>query len=139
MTDRDVARLKGVHPKLVEKLVRVYEAMDKLGKPMFVIEGLRTDERQRALYALGRTSPGQIVTYKDGVVHKSRHQPGEDGLGRAVDSAFIPNGIRDPFSPRWPWEEYGRLLEAEGLLWGGRWKMADLPHAELPLPLALEV
>ena len=37
-------------------------------------EGFRTVARQKELYAQGRTKPGEIVTYKDGVVHPSDHQ-----------------------------------------------------------------
>lgn len=45
--------------------------------------GLRTTEEQQKLYAQGRTKPGYIVTYKDGVKNKSKHQS-----GNAVDVVF---------------------------------------------------
>jgi peptidoglycan L-alanyl-D-glutamate endopeptidase CwlK len=142
MSPRDIERLQGCHPTLVEKLTLIYDEMDKLGYPLFVVEGFRTDSRQAYLYGLGRTQPGQIVTYKDGVNHRSNHQPHSDGFGYAVDSAFVPNSQRkDPFSRAWPWETFGVKCEAHGLIWGGRWKMVDLPHVELPVssPLPLSV
>lgn len=132
MTPRDRERLKGLHPALVDKITRVFDEMEAAGCIVFVVEGVRSDVRQRDLYALGRTKPGQVVTYKDGVKFKSRHQPQNDGWGYAVDVAFVPDTQRtDPFSREWPWEELGLKAEAHGLLWGGRWKMADLPHLEL--------
>ncbi len=96
---------------------------------MFVVEGVRTVDRQQALYAQGRTLPGAIVTYKDGLIHRSNHQPHADGLGYAVDCAFVS---ARPFAQGHPWERYGLALESKGLRWGGRWAMQDLPHAELP-------
>ena len=42
MTDRDRQTLAGVHPQLVEKLTHVLAAMDALGFPMMVTDGLRT-------------------------------------------------------------------------------------------------
>lgn len=128
MTTRDEQRLVGVHPQLVAALRVVFDQLDAEDAPLFVVEGLRTDARQAELYAQGRTTPGPIVTYKDGVTHKSNHQPKADGLGYAVDVAFIGP---QPFDPRWPWETYGEALEAQGIAWGGRFKMVDKPHAEL--------
>ena len=96
--------------------------------PMFVVQGVRTDAEQTALYAQGRTEPGPVVTYKDGIKNRSNHQVHADGLGYAVDCAFIG---AQPFDARGPWEIYGERLEALGIVWGGRWKMADKPHAEL--------
>jgi peptidoglycan L-alanyl-D-glutamate endopeptidase CwlK len=130
MTDRDYARLAGIHPALVEAIVDVLQDMSEWGHPMFVVEGVRTQARQVALYAQGRTTKGPIVTYKDGVHHKSHHQPHEDGYGYAVDCAFVDG---NPFAQTHPWERFGQALEKRGLTWGGRWKFFDQPHAELEL------
>ena len=124
-----------LHPDLVAKLTRVFAAMHALGYPMRLIEGVRSAERQQALYAQGRTKPGKIVTNCDGVVKKSNHQAKDDGFGHAVDCAFLD----DPHTPRdetydesMPWNAYGALAEAVGLAWGGRWKDPyDRPHVEL--------
>ncbi len=128
MTPRDLSRLAGVHPRLVQALTAVFDTLEAEGTPMFVVEGVRTVERQAALYAQGRTAPGPVVTYRDGVIRKSNHQPHDDGLGYAVDSAFA---AFDPFAASHPWERYGELLRAQGVTWGGDWAMRDLPHAEL--------
>lgn len=127
---RDLERLKGVHPTLVAKIVKLLNQF-----PMFVVMGVRTVAEQQALYAQGRTAPGHIVTMKDGVVHRSNHQPHADGFGHAVDLAFLPSSVSaDPFSDAWPWESYGLAVEAAGLIWGGRWAHPhDSPHAELPI------
>ena len=128
LSDRDRTRLIGVHPTLVSALTLVLSDMEQNGHSMFVVEGVRTAARQAALYAEGRTQPGVIVTYKDGVLHKSNHQPHNDGFGYAVDCAFSTG---EAFGALQPWEEYGESAENHGLQWGGRWKMVDAPHVEL--------
>ena len=108
-------------------------AMLDLGFPMMVTDTLRTKEEQQALYAKGRTKPGPIVTYVDGVTKKSNHQAKEEGgLGRAVDCCFVVDG-KPSWDHRLPWKLYGAMAETLGLRWGGSWKtLVDLPHIELP-------
>lgn len=126
-------KLDGVHPLLVEKIRRVLKAMDILGFPMVVFEGVRTTERQKELYAQGRTKPGRIVTNADGVIKKSNHQVKEDGFGYAVDCVFIDNG-RPSWSLHFPWRLYGEMVKSQGLIWGGDFKSltGDFAHCELP-------
>lgn len=128
MTDRDKFRLAGVHPTLLSHVAAILQKF-----PMFVVEGLRTVERQQALYAQGRTTPGKIVTNCDGIHSKSNHQAHTDGFGHACDLAFIPtHDCPDPFSPHWPWKEFGTYAQSIGLIWGGTFKLVDLDHVELP-------
>jgi peptidoglycan L-alanyl-D-glutamate endopeptidase CwlK len=125
----EMANLDGVHPVLVEKLQRVLAAMEALGFPMFVAQGVRTLEQQRDLYARGRTIDGHIVTNADGIRHKSNHQVADDGYGHAVDCAFRD----DPWGEHRPWAAYGACAQAVGLRWGGAWtSFIDRPHVELP-------
>lgn len=127
----------GVHPLLVDKLKAVHTAMAALGYPMRATDGLRTRARQQELYAQGRTTPGLIVTYCDGVTTPSNHQAKADNLGHAVDSCFL--GL-DPYltASSLPvglstriWGCFGACVEAVGLHWGGRFPHPDEPHAEL--------
>lgn len=122
-------KFEGVHPKLIAKVLNVMELMAADGHPMFVVVGLRTAAEQAVLYAKGRTAPGHIVTNADGVIKKSNHQMRADGYGWAVDVAFQD---KDPFSLKHPWSLFGQRAEAEGLVWGGRFKHpVDLDHVEL--------
>lgn len=126
---------KGLHPDLIAKLETVFAAMAAIGHPMRLMEGVRSSERQQQLYAQGRTMPGRIVTNCDGIRKPSKHQVKADGYGHAADCAFVD----DPRTPRnetWdeskPWQTYGALAEAQGLIWGGRFTtLHDLPHVEL--------
>ncbi len=72
------ARLKGVHPQLVRVVER---AIELTTVDFMVLEGVRTPQRQRELYAQGRTKPGPVVTW----TLTSNHFVKADGFGHAVD------------------------------------------------------
>lgn len=81
---------------------------------------LRTVKEQEELYAQGRTKPGPIVTW----TKNSRHLNGE-----AFDIVML--NIKGELN--WDAEAYklpGRLGEAAGLEWGGRWSKPDYAHLQ---------
>jgi peptidoglycan L-alanyl-D-glutamate endopeptidase CwlK len=84
MEPRSEACLVGVHPLLA---ATTRDAYATCAQHFVVVQGLRTDLEQEALYAKGRTAPGPIVTFKDGVKDRSNHQAAHDGTGHAVDCA----------------------------------------------------
>lgn len=127
-----MTKLDGVHPALIARVTKILDAMEALGFPMMVTDGLRTREQQQALYAKGRTTEGPIVTHADGERRRSNHQAHADGFGHAMDCAFSVNG-----HPSWaedhPWTVYGAMARALGLVWGGDFRtLVDRPHVELP-------
>ena len=149
--ERDHARLETVCPPLREVVRSILTAMDVLGFPMTVTAAARTPEEQFALWCKGRKMQGSlwvpidpvrftgIVTWADGIVKKSNHQVAADGLGRAIDAAFLvdgPDADDIPDTPSWdekhPWELYGEMGKALGhgrVEWGGDWKKPhDAPH-----------
>lgn len=117
LSERSQKNLQGVHPKLVQcvELALSLSTMD-----FAVIEGLRTEARQKEMIALGKSW-----------VQRSRHQ---DGL--AVDLMAVPSDG----SSEWDAPHYdlinAAMQEAAGrlgirLTWGGTWKMRDLVHFQL--------
>ena len=114
-------RLRGVHPDLIAV---VREASRAMPWDVAVIEGIRTVERQKILVAQGASK-----------TMNSRHIPGADGLGKAVDLAPAPDG-----QVSWAWPLYYVLAPimkqtAARLVihveWGGDWKFKDGPHWQL--------
>ena len=85
-------RLEGVHPNLVKVLLT---AIEDTPIDFSIIEGVRTTKRQQDIFAQGRTKPGKIVTYADGVKNKSNHQKKADGFGHAIDFCPFVNGKLD--------------------------------------------
>lgn len=124
-------RLDGVEPTLALKVGQILDALAALGHPAWVVEGVRSLERQRQLYAQGRTAPGPIVTNVDGTrLDQCTHSPQADGYGHAVDLAF--QGA-EPWDRLHPWALLGAMARALGLAWGGDWKSikGDLGHVEV--------
>jgi len=121
LDERSEKRLEGVNPTLVSVVRR---AAKRLPFSLFVVEGLRTKERQAALYAQGRTKPGPKVTW----TMNSKHID-----GKAVDLAPLIDGAID-------WKDLKKfdqiaaaMIEAGkevGVLvrWGADWDMDGLPR-----------
>ena len=122
--DRDRTHLT---PDLLVAWIIISAIMESAGHPMFLVEGRRSSSRQAHLYAQGRTRPGPIVTRaRPGT---GRHEPGPDGLGWALDAAFVGP---EPYGEHHPWARYGDAVRAQGLEWGGDWPEPDRPHAQMP-------
>ena len=130
--------LDQAHPDLQRLFMDVVEVVD-----CKVTYGVRTEDEQQALFAQGRTAPGEIVTYCDGVTKKSNHQAKEDGFAHAVD--VVPYFADAPHI-RWEDEKrfhrFAGFVEATALRrgirvkWGGDFTRRgkpwpDLPHWEL--------
>jgi len=128
-SDRSKRILSTVHPDLQTLFYHVVKEWD-----CTVVSGLRTDEEQQALYAKGRTEDGQIVTYKDGVVNKSKHQ-----LGLAVDVVPYPSLYSDEkimndfglyvLDVAMDLRQSGKIDSR--IVWGGTWNWKDLPHFQI--------
>lgn len=114
---RSLSRLEGVHADLV-RVVKRAAAMSSLD--FTVLEGLRTKERQKVLFAQGATK-----------TMNSRHL-----TGHAVDLAPMIAG-----AVTWDWPLYHKLAvivkaaaaaEKVPIQWGGDWRsFKDGPHWEL--------
>ena len=118
-------RLAKVHPELATRVTLLIETLAREGMVVEVVQGLRTFAEQDALFALGRTKPGQIVTTARGGM--SNHN-----YGLAVDLCPFLNG-----RPQWKDNEGFIRIGVEatklGLEWGGSWrKFIDKPHVQLP-------
>ena len=78
--------------------------------------------RARQLKETGSTSIGSRVTN----VLTSMHTK-----GRACDVVPIINGKIEYDAPADVWALVGSAAKAHELVWGGEWKMRDMPHCEL--------
>lgn len=134
---RSLSRLAGVHPDLV----RVVKRAIQISKQDFtVLEGVRTPERQRQLYAQGRNgNPGPKVTW----TLNSNHfvNPGT-GYGHAVDLVPFPVDWTDLKKFDAVSKAMFDAAEQEGvrIRWGADWDRdgnprergeSDSPHFEL--------
>lgn len=132
-----------MHPNLVQELKEIYaEVCDALkGRAICRLAyTLRTNAEQEALYALGRTKPGKVVTNAKG--GQSYHNYGlacdivllkdTNGDGTFETASWETNvdfdgdGVAD-------WVEVVRIFKKFGWEWGGDWKFSDKPHFQKTL------
>lgn len=119
--------INNCHPRLIKLSKKLVSACRGQGLIIGIGESFRTKEEQDALYAKGRTAPGNIVTNAKGSSYSSHHQWGtafdiyrNDGKGVYTDG--------DGF-----FEKVGKIGKSIGLEWGGDWKSPiDKPHFQLP-------
>lgn len=120
--ERSTKALVGVHPNLIQVVKRALEICEV---DFTVIEGLRTEARQKELWAKGRTAPGPKVTW----TMNSKHKRQTDGWGHAVDLAHISGG-------QVIWTDAPKIAKAMlaasaelkiPIRWGGNWDGDDRP------------
>jgi len=94
------------------------------GEDLYLVEGYRSQEKQKALYEQGRTASGPIVT--DAGPLFSFHN-----YGLAIDVVPVPLKETSNWSPSHSyWNILGKIGESLGLEWGGKWANQDKPHFE---------
>lgn len=135
------SRVMELHPTVRDEAKQLIE-QSELNFPPFVavriVQGLRTIDEQNALYAQGRTKPGNIVT-------KARGGSSYHNYGLAIDFAILidKNGDGKYDELSWDikkdndkdgvadWLEVVKIFEAAGWEWGGKWSsIKDYPHLQ---------
>ena len=133
------ARLAGVHPDLIGVVER---AIQLSTVDFSVLEGVRTPQRQRELYAQGRAKPGKVVTW---TLTSNHFVNAKTGYGHAVDLIPFPVDWEGP--TRFPkFDAISKAMFAAAnergvrIRWGADWDMdgkprergeTDSPHFEL--------
>lgn len=115
------------HPRLQTLAAKLIEECNKQGLKIAIGETYRTVAEQDALYAQGRTKPGNKVTNAPGSTYSSYHQWGtafdiyrNDGQGAYNEAGNFFGRV-------------GAIGVSIGLEWGGNWKSpVDKPHFQLP-------
>jgi hypothetical protein len=126
MNEASKKRLLAVHPELARRVQLVILMLEKPDRQIEVVQGVRTFAEQDALYAKGRTKPGQIVT-------RARGGQSNHNYGLAVDLCPFVKGKPDWNAPFELWAMIGNAARIQRLEWGGDWKkFIDKPHVQLP-------
>lgn len=118
-------RIKLLHPAVRQEAGRIYAdicAAMPAGVVCRFTHTLRTNAEQDALYALGRTKPGKIVTNAKG--GSSYHN-----YGLAIDFVLLVNG-QVSWAVDKNWAAVIAIFESYGWESGHRWKFKDSPHVQ---------
>jgi len=111
--------------KFIHLLGRLLAYISSISADVIITAFYRSSDEQNALYQIGRTKPGKIVTNCDGYKKKSKHQ-----LWRAVDLAVVENGEIKWDSP--VYDELGEFWDSVGGIWGGNFSgLPDKCHFEI--------
>ena len=114
-----------LHPKIMDALSQTLTEAKARGLNVALHCGLRTPEEQDALYALGRTKPGSIVTNAQG--YSSYHC-----LGLAVDIVFKNDKGHWTWDDKCDWDGLGAVGKLFNFSWGGDFSsFPDRPHFQM--------
>lgn len=137
LSQKSKDKLKGVHPDMIKVVERAIEISEI---DFFVNEGVRTPERQKELYAQGRTKPGKKVTW---TLNSNHFVSPKTGFGHAVDVYAFPfNANQTPATSKKIAEAFLRASNELDIpvRWGADWDRdgvfyekgeSDSPHFEL--------
>ena len=115
------------HPRLQAIASEGVKACESAGLKVAIGETYRTVAEQDALYAQGRTKPGNKVTNARGSSYSSQHQWGIAFDFYRADGKGAYNEDGDFFG------RAATIAKNLGLAWGGDWKsIVDKPHVYLP-------
>lgn len=119
-TCRDIDELA----KVAQRAIRLFfQECHKNGISIFVTETYRSLERQKYLYAQGRTRPGQVVTWTLDSNHKNR-------LAWDIGASTL-NGNTNIYNLT-VLKKAGAIAGKLGIEWGGTWtKNLDYPHFQV--------
>jgi peptidoglycan L-alanyl-D-glutamate endopeptidase CwlK len=117
-SEKNIATLAPEVRLLARRLVEESVAQ---GINVKVIDGSRTYAEQDALYAQGRSQPGQVVTKAKG--GQSWHN-----FGLAFDVGIFSEDGKTYHGEHKDYARVGVIGESLGLTWGGRWDFVDEPH-----------
>lgn len=119
---------------LHSELVQAYDYAEKkyselyLGDPKpFLTYTHRSNDEQNALYEIGRSKPGKIVTNA-----KAGQSPHNYKPALAFDIAFLTPQKTLSWDAKY-FKKFADILLAQypNVEWGGNWKFRDVPHFEL--------
>ena len=112
-----------LHPRVQAYARALYFKAREHGLTIQIISGLRSYAEQDALYAQGRTEPGNVVT-------NARAGHSNHNFGIAFDIGLFERNEYLGESPMY--KAVGALGEELGLEWGGNWRtLVDQPHFQL--------
>lgn len=119
-------------PKVQVMTNEFLSACKKKGYNVIITSTVRTEAEQNALYAQGRTTPGNVVT-------NAKFGDSMHNYKVAIDFAPVDVNGNIPWSNKALFAKIGEIGESCGFEWGGRWtSFLDLPHLQYTAGYSLE-
>jgi peptidoglycan L-alanyl-D-glutamate endopeptidase CwlK len=123
--------LDDLAPPVKQRAQAFVEAAKTKGIDLLVTSTYRDSESQNALYAQGRTTPGNIVTRAKAGQSWHNHRC-------ALDVVPLING-KAVWDDQAIWKQVGEIGKACGLEWAGDWKtFKEYPHFQYTSGLTMD-
>jgi peptidoglycan L-alanyl-D-glutamate endopeptidase CwlK len=124
-------RLEDLHPRVKAMAEAFVSGCADRGITVLITSTYRDHESQDQLYAQGRTTPGKVVTNAKG---------GQSFHNYRCAFDFVPTlGGQPQWNDLKTFEICGKLAEAVGLEWAGRWQsFKELAHCQYTGGLSLK-
>jgi len=123
--------LDDLAPPVKQRAQAFVEAAKTKGIDLLVTSTYRDSESQNALYAQGRTTPGNIVTRAKAGQSWHNHRC-------ALDVVPLVNG-KAVWDDQAIWKQVGEIGKACGLEWAGDWKtFKEYPHFQYTSGLTMD-
>jgi peptidoglycan L-alanyl-D-glutamate endopeptidase CwlK len=131
-------RIEKLHPIIRTDALYIYNEILAAGIGVRFTDTLRTFAEQDALYALGRSKKGKIVTHAKG--GGSYHN-----YGLAIDFCLLINNKQVSWNRnldldndgKKDWLEVVEIFKKYEWDWGGDWKFKDYPHFQKTFDLKI--
>lgn len=119
-------------PKVQSMTQLFLDTCKKKGYNVIITSTVRTAEEQNALYAQGRTTPGNVVT-------NAKFGDSMHNWKVAIDFAPVDANGNIPWNNKALFAKIGEIGESCGFEWGGRWtSFLDLPHLQYTAGYSLQ-
>lgn len=124
-------KLEDLHPKVMDLCKQFIAKCDEAGIDVLITSTYRDNESQNAIYAQGRTTPGNKVTNAKG---------GQSFHNYKIAFDFCPVvGGKAQWNDTVTFNKCGEIAESLGLEWAGRWKtFKELAHVQYTGGLTLK-
>lgn len=138
--EKDAPIFTDLHPIVAEKTEQLLDITAKENIHVVITETVRTMEEQEDLYAQGRSTEGNIVTYAQ--AGESYHNYGlaidfalKDNHGDVIwDTSYDGNS-----NGKSDWDEVAKIAKELGFEWGGDWaNFKDYPHLQMRFGLSID-
>ena len=135
----NVPSIEGLHPIVQERTNQLVQQAAQKGISIIITDDFRSAADQDLLYAKGRSTKGNIVTYAKG--GESYHN-----FGLAVDFAIKTSSNEVIWDMKYDgnqnsiadWTEVVQLAKELGFEWGGDWtRFKDYPHLQMNFGLSI--
>jgi peptidoglycan LD-endopeptidase CwlK len=116
----------GINPKVKDLAVELIKRAYHEGINVQITSGFRSYSAQNALYAQGRTRPGNVVT-------NARAGQSIHNFGLAIDYVLLDwDGDRAIWTVTNEWRRVAAIGKSLGFQWGGDWRsFRDYPHLDM--------